>query len=164
MFYLCIWKFSHFSKTRFDSFAFTVAEAPDGGLMGYVIGKAEGEGPLWHGHVSAVTVSPEYRRLGLAQNLMDLFEDICEKTHNAFFVDLFVRESNKLAIGMYEKFGYTIYRTVLDYYSGVGTGIGLLPAINCNMSVDATSKHDATLISQLFGLLFSRNHLKMLLI
>ena len=86
--------------------------------MGYVLGKAEGEGPLWHGHVSAVTVSPEYRRLGMAKTLMDLFEDICEKTHNAYFVDLFVRESNALAIGMYEKFGYTVYRTVLEYYSG----------------------------------------------
>jgi N-terminal acetyltransferase B complex catalytic subunit len=101
-----------------SSCCLTVAEAPNGSLMGYVLGKAEGEGHLWHGHVSAVTVSPEYRRLGMAQTLMDLFEDICEKTHNAYFVDLFVRESNALAIGMYEKFGYTIYRTVLDYYSG----------------------------------------------
>lgn len=98
--------------------SFLVSEAPNGSLMGYVLGKAEGEGPLWHGHVSAVTVSPEYRRLGMAKTLMDLFEDTCETTHNAYFVDLFVRKSNALAIGMYEKFGYTIYRTVLDYYSG----------------------------------------------
>ena len=35
-----------------------------------------------------------------------------------YFVDLFVRVSNKLAIGIYEKLGYIIYRTVLDYYSG----------------------------------------------
>ncbi len=31
-----------------------------------VIGKAEGEGEEWHGHVTAVTVAPEYRRQGLA--------------------------------------------------------------------------------------------------
>jgi len=86
--------------------------------MGYVLGKAEGEGPLWHGHVSAVTVNPEYRRLGMAKTLMDLFEEICVTTHDAYFVDLFVRESNALAISMYEKFGYSVYRTVLDYYSG----------------------------------------------
>lgn len=28
------------------------------------MGKAEGKGELWHGHVTAVTVAPEYRRLG----------------------------------------------------------------------------------------------------
>lgn len=37
---------------------------------------------------------------------------------NAFFVDLFVRVSNKVAVSMYKKLGYIVYRTVLDYYSG----------------------------------------------
>lgn len=86
--------------------------------MGYVLGKAEGEGTLWHGHVSAVTVAPEYRRLGLAKTLMDHFERISIDTYNAYFVDLFVRASNHLAIQMYEKFGYSTYRRVIGYYSG----------------------------------------------
>lgn len=99
--------------------SFVVAEGPHGGkLMGYVLGKAEGEGKLWHGHVSAVTVAPEYRRLGLAQTLMNYFEQTSIGTYNAYFVDLFVRASNQLAIGMYEKFGYVKYRRVLGYYSG----------------------------------------------
>lgn len=34
------------------------------------------------------------------------------------FVDLFVRESNAEAIGMYERMGYRIYRRVLQYYTG----------------------------------------------
>jgi ribosomal protein S18 acetylase RimI-like enzyme len=38
--------------------------------------------------------------------------------YNGFFVDLFVRASNRVAINMYEKFGYTVYRRVLEYYSG----------------------------------------------
>ena len=87
--------------------AFTVAEAPNKDLMGYMLGKAEGDGPLWHGHVSAVTVAPSYRRLGLAKMLMDNFEQLCVDTYDAFFVDLFVRESNKVAQAMYEKFGYS---------------------------------------------------------
>lgn len=33
-------------------------------------------------------------------------------------MDLFVRVSNKVAIDMYTKFGYTVYRRVLGYYSG----------------------------------------------
>jgi N-terminal acetyltransferase B complex catalytic subunit len=86
--------------------------------MGYVLGKAEGEGKLWHGHVSAVTVAPEYRRLGLAKTLMKVFEDVSTNTYDAYFVDLFVRSTNLLAINMYEKFGYIAYRTVLGYYSG----------------------------------------------
>lgn len=98
--------------------SFTVAEAPDKSLMGYMLGKAEGIGKLWHGHVSAVTVAPAYRRLGLAKTLMDDLETISADTYNAYFVDLFVRGSNTLAIGMYEKFGYIQYRRVLGYYSG----------------------------------------------
>lgn len=34
---------------------FTVAESPSGNVMGYIMGKAEGQGKLWHGHVTAVT-------------------------------------------------------------------------------------------------------------
>jgi ribosomal protein S18 acetylase RimI-like enzyme len=44
-----------------------------------VIGKAEGTGKLWHGHVSAVSVSPPYRRLGMARVLMKDLEQLSEK-------------------------------------------------------------------------------------
>ena len=97
--------------------SFLVAETP-GGIAGYILGKAEGEGKLWHGHVSAVTVAPAYRRLGLAKTMMDEFEHLCIDTYSAYFVDLFVRKSNLLAQEMYTKFGYVTYRRVLDYYSG----------------------------------------------
>lgn len=40
-------------------------------------------------------------------------------SYNAYFVDLFVRASNSVAINMYKKFGYIIYRRVLGYYSGL---------------------------------------------
>ena len=32
-------------------------------------------------------------------------------------MDLYVRESNKLAIKLYESLGYSVYRRVVDYYS-----------------------------------------------
>ena len=41
-----------------------------------VLGKAEGRGTDWHGHVSAVTVAPEFRRLGLARTLMAELERV----------------------------------------------------------------------------------------
>lgn len=44
-----------------------------------VMGKVEGEGESWHGHVTAVTVAPEYRRQQLAKKLMNLLEDISDK-------------------------------------------------------------------------------------
>lgn len=37
-----------------------------------------------------------------------------------YFVDLFVRVSNKVAINMYKNLGYIVYRTVLEYYAGPG--------------------------------------------
>jgi N-terminal acetyltransferase B complex catalytic subunit len=106
-----------------ESFMVAKSPSPTSAVMGYVLGKAEGEGKLWHGHVSALTVAPDYRRLGLAATLMTAFEvDVCgphSGGYNAYFVDLFVRASNHLAISMYQtKFGYSTYRRVLGYYSG----------------------------------------------
>ncbi|NXB54375.1 NAA20 acetyltransferase, partial [Leucopsar rothschildi] len=108
---------------------FIVAEAPGGELMGYsaallmlcmftVMGKAEGSVAReeWHGHVTALSVAPEFRRLGLAAKLMELLEEISEKK-GGFFVDLFVRVSNQVAVNMYKQLGYSVYRTVLEYYS-----------------------------------------------
>lgn len=43
------------------------------------------------------------RRQRLAKKLMDDLEDITEKVHKAYFVDLFVRVSNASAIRMYNK-------------------------------------------------------------
>mmetsp|Transcript_22488 Transcript_22488/g.61301 ORF Transcript_22488/g.61301 Transcript_22488/m.61301 type:complete len:175 (+) Transcript_22488:1-525(+) len=97
---------------------FEVAETPSGRFMGYIMGKAEGLDENWHGHVTALTVAPEFRRIGLAQHLMNELEEISEHKHNGYFVDLFVRVSNLLAINMYKKFGYSVYRRVIGYYSG----------------------------------------------
>ncbi|NXW06812.1 NAA20 acetyltransferase, partial [Fregetta grallaria] len=82
-----------------------------------VVGKAEGSVAReeWHGHVAALSVAPEFQRLGLAAKLMELLEEISEKVD--FFVDLFVRVSNKVAVSMYKQLGYSVYCTVLKYYS-----------------------------------------------
>ena len=55
--------------------------------------------------------------MGLATTLMNDLEYISDKVHKAWFVDLFVRASNSVAIGFYEKLGYCIHRTVSGYYS-----------------------------------------------
>ena len=83
-----------------------------------VMGKTEGQSTDWHGHVTAVTICPTYRRLGLARTLMAELERITQDVANGYFVDLFVRVSNEIAIGMYRGLGYSVFRRVVKYYSG----------------------------------------------
>ena len=86
------------------------------------LGKAEGDGLEHHGHVTAITVAPEYRRLGLARKMMNLLELVSDDVYKGFFVDLYVRCTNVLAIDMYEGFGYSVYRRVELYYGSLGLG------------------------------------------
>ncbi|GAB9475301.1 hypothetical protein Gpo141_00012401 [Globisporangium polare] len=102
--------------TKWPDF-FLVQHDPNGTIMGYSVGKAEGYDENWHGHVSVVTVAPEFRRLGLAKKLMDSIESVSKDLYNGYFVDLFVRVSNLPAIAMYEKLGFTVYRRILEYYT-----------------------------------------------
>ena len=100
-----------------------IAENSVSQIQGYLLGKVEGDKDEdhkknWHGHVSAVTVAPQFRRQGLARSLMDYLEEVTIKRHNGYFVDLFVRPSNEVAINMYKSLGYIVYRRVLGYYSG----------------------------------------------
>ncbi|KAH8074801.1 N-acetyltransferase [Cristinia sonorae] len=99
-----------------------VQEAPNGRMMGYVIGKAEGMSQEWHGHVTALTVAPEYRRLSLASKMMDLLEHVSDSSYRGYFVDLYVRCTNSVAIKMYEGLGYSVYRRVREYYGSLGLG------------------------------------------
>lgn len=58
----------------------------------------------------------EKKRLKKGTNLLKQFFFVFRK--QAYFVDLFVRVTNKIAIKMYQQLGYVVYRTVLEYYSG----------------------------------------------
>ncbi|KAG9318749.1 acyl-CoA N-acyltransferase [Chiua virens] len=101
-----------------------VQEAHSGRMMGYILGKAEGTSNEWHGHITAVTVAPEYRRLSLARSLVNRLELVSDEHYKGFFVDLYVRCNNALAISMYEGFGYSVYRRVREYYGMLGVGNG----------------------------------------
>ena len=132
---------------QWPDLSFIQTAPASGRTMGYVIGKAEGHDPFptssstsltstlqgkyrrsaaggdiptLHGHVTAITVAPEYRRLGLAQGMMQLLEDVSDRVYRAYFVDLFVRPSNTTAVQMYTRMGYDVYRKVKEYYYGGG--------------------------------------------
>ena len=81
--------------------------------------KADCKADLWHTHITAVTVNPHYRRIGLASYLCNNLEYITDsKPHETQFVDLFVKVTNTLAIQLYETLGYSVYRRVVGYYGG----------------------------------------------
>ncbi len=69
----------------------------------------------WHAHITAFTVAPEARRLGIGKILTAQVEAAAD-ARNAWFVDLFVRRSNEGAIAFYESAGYSVFRVVKDYY------------------------------------------------
>ncbi|KIJ69202.1 hypothetical protein HYDPIDRAFT_36286 [Hydnomerulius pinastri MD-312] len=98
--------------------------APSGRMMGYILGKAEGSSAEWHGHITALSVAPEYRRLSLARSMISRLELVSDEHYKGFFVDLYVRCNNALAINMYEGFGYSVYRRVREYYGSLGVGKG----------------------------------------
>ena len=86
------------------------------------MGKAEGQGTEWHGHVTALTVAPQYRRLSLARSMTSRLELVSDESYRGFFVDLYVRCANIVAIGLYEGMGYSVYRRVREYYGNSELG------------------------------------------
>lgn len=96
---------------------FIACSNANGEMMAYIMAKIEGHAENWHGHVTALSVATIYRRNNLAAKLMNEFENTSDHKQ-AYFVDLFVRQSNSVAVAMYERLGYSVYRRVIDYYSG----------------------------------------------
>lgn len=74
----------------------------------------------WHAHVTALTVAPEARRLGIGKILAEQLEVVSD-ANDAWFVDLFVRRSNHRAISFYKSVGYSVFRVVRDYYADHAT-------------------------------------------
>lgn len=66
----------------------------------------------WHGHITVLTVAPAWRRMGYARRLTESLERASD-INDAWFVDLYVRKSNKVAIGMYKGMGYDLKNTYL---------------------------------------------------
>ncbi|KAH8376991.1 hypothetical protein KR093_002587, partial [Drosophila rubida] len=104
-----------------------VATAPDGQVMGFLIGSRSvdsadriGDGKDFdsnnnHGHVCVLSIEHRYRCLGLATLLMNrLSEKLDHK--NDLFVDLYARCGNARAIRLYQSMGYVIWRQLPLFY------------------------------------------------
>jgi N-terminal acetyltransferase B complex catalytic subunit len=74
----------------------------------------------WHAHITALTIAPEARRLGIGKILCEQLEAAAD-ANDTWFVDLFVRRSNIRAITFYENLGYSVFRVVKNYYGDHAT-------------------------------------------
>ena len=88
-----------------------VAITPDGTILGYagllVV--------LDEGYITNVAVCPDYRRQGIAGELLGVFRRFAEGNKLAFLT-LEVRESNTPARALYSKYGYKEVGVRKNYY------------------------------------------------
>ena len=88
-----------------------VAQGADGTVLGYagllVV--------LDEGYITNVAVRPEYRRQGIASELLEVFRRFGEGNHMAFLT-LEVRASNTAARALYQKHGYAEVGCRKNYY------------------------------------------------
>ncbi|KAH8255498.1 hypothetical protein KR038_004740 [Drosophila bunnanda] len=103
------------------------AVAPGDRLMGFILGTriVDSKEPIIgdgkrqsanHGHISALAVAPEFRRLGLGTRLMESMRQLLDRYRDPY-LDLFVRQKNLSAISLYETLGYVKYRWLPQYYA-----------------------------------------------
>ncbi|KAI9348427.1 putative N-terminal acetyltransferase complex subunit ARD1 [Zopfochytrium polystomum] len=79
-----------------------VAEDPKGRIVGYVLAKMEEEpGDAPHGHITSLSVMRSYRRLGVAEKLMQQAQKAMVECFEAKYVSLHVRKSNRAALQLY---------------------------------------------------------------
>lgn len=95
-----------------DMHIFIAAIGDDRRVLGYV-------GMMYvldEGYISNVAVSPEYRRLGIADSLINALIDRA-KEKDLSFVTLEVRMSNTTAIELYRKHGFSEVGLRKNYYT-----------------------------------------------
>ncbi|KAI5159430.1 N-terminal acetyltransferase B complex catalytic subunit [Nematocida ausubeli] len=90
----------------------------DSANIGYIIGNSGvyKDTKMLYSHVTALSIAQEFRRHGIGRRLLKLYE-MNAKRDRSEFIDLFVKESNKVAIDFYMKCGYIIHKRIIDYYS-----------------------------------------------
>ena len=94
-----------------DTASFIVAQGENGDVLGY----AGLHVILDEGYIDNVAVRPEYRRQGIADQLLDVFCRFGEA--NLAFLTLEVRPSNRAAVALYEKHGFREAGRRKNYYT-----------------------------------------------
>jgi N-alpha-acetyltransferase 10/11 len=98
-----------------------VAEDDKGNIVGYVLAKMEEPDPgeeSKHGHITSLAVKRPFRRLGLAQKLMNQASMAMVECFDAQYVSLHVRKSNRAALNLYtNSLGFKILEIEPKYYA-----------------------------------------------
>jgi len=116
-----VMKFWMYHEMTWPQISF-VAEDNQGRIVGYVLAKIEepsedDKTSEIHGHVNSISVLRSHRRLGLAKKLMLLSQEAMSSIHNASYVSLHVRKSNKAAIALYrDTLGFEVAKVEKAYY------------------------------------------------
>ena len=81
-------------------------------ITAYIL-QSEGQAEEWHGHVTTLTVSPQFRRLGIAHTLMNQLEKISEVStawdhsfYQRFVIDNAICLVQECALGHPDRFVY----------------------------------------------------------
>lgn len=88
-----------------------VAQGEDGTVLGY----AGLLTVLDEGYITNIAVHPEFRRQGIASQLLDVFTRFAQGNHMAFLT-LEVRDANAAARALYAKHGYEEVGRRKNYY------------------------------------------------
>lgn len=96
-----------------------LAEDDKGQIVGYILAKMEQKNDEFHhGHVISLGIKGSFRRLGLAQKLMEQVESIMVECFYAKYVTLHVKQSNRAALKLYiNTLKFVISEVKDNYYS-----------------------------------------------
>lgn len=96
---------------------YCISALSDDEVIGYIIGHAGlyKDTNKLYSHITALSIAPSYRRSGIGQNLLKLY-DLNASQDKSLFIDLFVRASNTPAIRFYTKYGYIKHELIEKYY------------------------------------------------
>ncbi len=114
---------------------FNVAELEGfGDIAGYEMTRIErglsnyGSGICKKGHIISIAVMDKYRRLKIAEKLMDAAHNAL-RIRDVREVYLEVRESNQAAVNLYQKLGYQQHKISKHYYTDGESAIVMISKI-----------------------------------
>lgn len=121
-----------YSRDTFE-YLLTTAEAvayravlPSNAMVGFIVGLIE---PDHTGHITTLGVSPEYRRRGIANRMMEKVEQGFRR-RGMRVVRLEVRTINTGAQQLYRNLGYIVTQRLPRYYSNGGDGLLMIKSLD----------------------------------
>ncbi len=121
-------------KTDFDDFwnISTLQSELNNKNSNYFVAKNEsleiiGFAGVWFGfeeaHITNIVTKKSFRHLGIATKLLNCIINYCKEFENIYTLTLEVKESNTVAISLYEKFDFKKVGLRKNYYNNIENAI-----------------------------------------